>query len=298
MSVIFRNYIPEPLFGQDYNKLRQLYLDCGTIVYSFCRWDWMITHSYLDEGALHKIGLWEENGNVVAVATFDTQIDGNCFLITKNGYEGLYPQMIEYAEENLGKDGKVRLSIEDDRQALQNAAHRLGYFPTQNKDYDAVFDIDMQQINYQLPEGFSIADLTQRNEPYQCGRIMWKGFNHELKGEGAFSPTPEQLKRLERQIDRPNVNPSLKIAVIAPDGNFAAFCGMWQDNATQNAFVEPVATDPQYRKMGLGRAAVLEGIRRCGKLGAKRAYVGSCQQFYYNIGFKPRLTSTFWEKKQ
>jgi predicted N-acetyltransferase YhbS len=70
---------------------------------------------------------------------------------------------------------------------------------------------------------------------------------------------------------------------------------MWYDSETDYALVEPVATIPAYRKMGLGKAAVLEGVKRCGELGAKRAYVGSSQQFYYKIGFRPVPGGTFWE---
>ena len=94
-----------------------------------------------------------------------------------------------------------------------------------------------------------------------------------------------------------NVNPDIKIAVAAPNGDFVSYCGMWHDAASQSVLVEPVATDPDYRKMGFGRAAVLEAVRRCGGLGAKRAFVGSSQQFYYQIGFRPFSTSTFWELK-
>jgi predicted N-acetyltransferase YhbS len=46
--------------------------------------------------------------------------------------------------------------------------------------------------------------------------------------------------------------------------------------------------------MGLGRAAVLEGIRRCGALGATVAYVGSDQPFYLSIGFEVLYTSECW----
>ncbi len=70
---------------------------------------------------------------------------------------------------------------------------------------------------------------------------------------------------------------------------------MWFDPRTGNAHVEPVATDPKYRKMGLGKAAVLEGVIRCGKRGAQSAFVGSSQQFYYNIGFDPIGGDTAWE---
>lgn len=58
--------------------------------------------------------------------------------------------------------------------------------------------------------------------------------------------------------------------------------------------MEPVATDPDYRKLGLGKAAALEGVKRCRDLGAKVAFVGSSQQFYYNIGFRPYSTKTWW----
>ena len=65
------------------------------------------------------------------------------------------------------------------------------------------------------------------------------------------------------------------IVVEAPDGRFVSYCGMWYEPVHSIAYVEPVATDPDYRRMGLGRAAVMEGIRRCGALGATEAWVGS-----------------------
>ena len=61
--------------------------------------------------------------------------------------------------------------------------------------------------------------------------------------------------------------------------------------------MEPVATDPDYRGMGLGRAVVSEALRRCGELGAKQAVVGYGQQFYYNMGFYPIFSVTYWENQ-
>jgi predicted N-acetyltransferase YhbS len=49
---------------------------------------------------------------------------------------------------------------------------------------------------------------------------------------------------------------------------------------------------------GLGKAVVLEGVNRCGKLGAKHAYVLSSQQFYYNIGFYPYQNDIWWIHKK
>ncbi len=93
------------------------------------------------------------------------------------------------------------------------------------------------------------------------------------------------------------INPELMMAVVSPEGNYVAHCGMWYRPDDSYCYVEPVATDPEYRKMGLGKAVVLEAIRRCGRLGAKQAVVASRQQFYYNIGFTPIYTATWWEPK-
>ena len=95
----------------------------------------------------------------------------------------------------------------------------------------------------------------------------------------------------------PHFRRDLTIVVEAPDGAFAAFSGLWFEPVNKFAYVEPVATDPAYRRMGLGRAAVLEGIRRCGELGATVAYVGSDQPFYLTMGFKKLFTQNCWIKR-
>jgi len=48
--------------------------------------------------------------------------------------------------------------------------------------------------------------------------------------------------------------------------------------------------------MGLGKAAVLEGIRRCGALGATVAFVGSDLPFYQALGFMKVFDSCCWVK--
>ena len=66
------------------------------------------------------------------------------------------------------------------------------------------------------------------------------------------------------------------------------------EEKNQFAYVEPVAIDPDYRRLGLGKVAVLEGIQRCAELGAKEAFVGSDQLFYQAIGFQKVYNSECW----
>ena len=48
---------------------------------------------------------------------------------------------------------------------------------------------------------------------------------------------------------------------------------------------------------GLGKAAVMEGIRRCASEGAIVAYVGSDQEFYTSMGFTERHTAACWLRR-
>lgn len=60
------------------------------------------------------------------------------------------------------------------------------------------------------------------------------------------------------------------------------------------AYVAPVATDPDYRR--LGRAAVLESIRRARERGATAAFVGPEQEFYLSFGFEDVHPNNYWLK--
>lgn len=294
--VDFKTYNPEPLFGEDYHKLRAFLVKLDSHNYSFGRWDWMITHSYLDKSGLPKIGLWEDDGAVVAAATYDCGL-GSAYLLADETHRDLRGELLDYAQSALAKDGAFQVLILDGDTELQDIAAKQGFLPTQNKECDAVYPIDLSAIHYALPEGFRITSMREKYDLYRYGQVLWKGFNHESKGEGPFAPKEEDFQRGELSFKRPNVNLDLKIAVVAPNGDFVSYCGMWFDPGCKSALVEPVATDPAYRKMGLGRAAVLEAVKRCGQLGAKRAFVGSSQQFYYSIGFRPYATSTWWHRK-
>jgi GNAT superfamily N-acetyltransferase len=293
--VTFRNYNPNPLFGDDYYALRNFLIELDSHNYHFGRWDWMITHGYLDKSGLPHIGLWEDGGKIIATATYDCAL-GKAYLLMADSHRRLGEELLIYAKNALAKDGVFRALILDGDADMQETAARNGFRPTQDRECDAVIPIGAGKLNYSLPDGFAVTSMAETYDLYKYGQVLWKGFNHEADGEGPFNFRHEDLPEWEIGFKRPNCNLDLKIAVVAPDGSFVSYCGMWSDGASKSALVEPVATDPAYRKMGLGRAAVMEAARRCGALGATRAFVGSSQQFYYSIGFRPYATSTWWEQ--
>lgn len=296
MSIRFRTYSAQAGITEDYHKVRDFFIRLGYAEFTYARWDWMTTHGYLDKSAVGRIGIWEDDGQIVGVATFDCQL-GDAFCLTFPEYAFLKKEMLLYAKDNLSKEGKFGVVIADNDVKFQDIAAQLGFYATVSKENDAVFYLEKTSTAYDLPKNIHITSMKETFDHYQYLRVLWKGFNHELNGEGEFQYTEEKERQSKEAMLRPNVDLNLKVAAVAPDGNFAAYCGMWYDPKAGYAVIEPVATDPQYRKLGLGKAVVLEGIKRVGELGAKIAFVGSSQQFYYSIGLRPYSTATIWKQK-
>lgn len=299
MDVRLRSYSGSVDFAGDYAPLRNFLAQLNEPNYLPGRWDWMYTHPNLEADGLTRIGLWEEAGRVVALATYDTQL-GRAHLLRLPGYEepALLHSMLEYARQHLSKAGCFEVLIADGDRPLQQAAASLGYHPTQDGERCAYCPLTETSPSRPLPPGYSLISLAERCDIYQYGRVLWRGFGHEQRGEGRYAPGPDDLAQMEQALLRPNVDLSLKLAAVAPDGGFVAYCGTWLSPDGQSALVEPVATDPDFRRMGLGRAVVMEALHRCAQLGARRAFVGSSQQFYYAIGFRPYATHTWWRPRE
>lgn len=153
MTATFKKYNPEPLFGEDYVKIRDFLIELDSHNYHFGRWDWMITHGYLDKSGMPKIGMWEDGGMLVGLATYDCGL-GKAYLLTLPCRETLKEEMLMYAAENLSKDGGFQVLILDGDLQMQDIAAKHGYFPTQDRESDAVIPINGADLSYTLPDGY------------------------------------------------------------------------------------------------------------------------------------------------
>lgn len=296
MPVAFRTYAAQKGFSPDYMRVHDFLVrinrgELSSPNFPWGRWEWMFCLAHIfDTEHLDRIGLWEENGELVALASYESEL-GEAWFCVDPRYAFLKEDMLRYASRALEKDGKFRALIPDSDAAFQAVAARMGFFPTQEHEALAALPLDEPLLEHSLPEGFSLVSLAEDYDLKRYNRVLHRGFGHE--GE---APEDEQtLKERAHELSGPHSELSLKIAVKAPNGDFAAYCGMWHLPGAADALVEPVATDPAYRRMGLARAAVLSACARCALRGAKVAYVGSLLQFYYELGFRPLPRETWWE---
>ncbi len=138
-----------------------------------------------------------------------------------------------------------------------------------------------------LPDGFVVRsvrgeeDVEARAEVH---RAAWARPNFE-----SFM-TAERYREF---MKAPDYRPELDIVAVAPDGRFGASAMVWLDEENALGHYEPVGTNPEFRRMGLGKAVLWEGLRRVRALGATDATVCPLENdpvamgLYTSAGFQP-----------
>lgn len=258
-------------------------------------WDYMHSHPNLDESVLDRIGVWEDNGEIVGVAHYES-VFGEAFFECHPDYQDLKSEMLEYAEEYLSETGngekKLRIYTNDFDTPFESLVNEAGYQRVEGPLRPlSQMTIPSDIPEPELPDGFRLLSLADENDLTKIDRVLWRGFNHP--GE---PPAGGEEDRRKMQSS-PNFRKDLTIVVADSEGFFRAFCGFWYVLEHNYGVIEPLATDPDFRRMGLARAGIWEGVRRCRDLGAEIIYVGSDQPFYLSLGFKILYKTRSWLKE-
>ncbi|MFN8443501.1 MAG: N-acetyltransferase [Caldilineaceae bacterium] len=137
-----------------------------------------------------------------------------------------------------------------------------------------------------LPAGFSVRPLAGEAEASAYVALH----------QAAFQSKSMTIDWRKRTLQHPAYRPNLDLVVEASNGELAAFCICW---FTQSGFdgqpagqIEPLGVAEQYHRHGLGRAILLEGIRRLRAQGAQNIYVetdnyrDAAMALYEAVGFR------------
>ena len=297
MSATFHPYRPERDLLRVAEFLQRTYpADDRNANWLRARWEYMVFQVSGDlPAALPAIGVWEDGGEIVAVVTGEGD-PGEAYLQVDPAYGPLRPAMLAHAEAALSAaaDGRRRLTVyvnEFDGE-LAAAVAAAGYVRADDgPNVTARLDLSGEAPAMPLPAGYTLTDRAHDNDLALINRVLWRGFNHP-------GPPPEKYVAGRADVEgAPLYRPELVVMAKAPEGHYVSYCGVWYEPATRVAYVEPVATDPDYRRQGFGRAAVLGAAWRAAGLGATRAIVISGQAFYHALGFRPLFAYYLWRKE-
>jgi hypothetical protein len=153
-------------------------------------WEYMHSHPMLDASALPHIGIWEENGEIVAVANYESS-PGEGFFQFHPAYRQLRTEMLDYAEQHLTgvstEDGRRYLGayINDFDQEFQALVHEPR--DTRRRRIGNVRCIASTSRSpsprLPLPAGFTLKSLADEPDWGKVHQVMYQGFNHGAVGE-------------------------------------------------------------------------------------------------------------------
>ncbi|UBF27369.1 GNAT family N-acetyltransferase [Kovacikia minuta CCNUW1] len=154
-----------------------------------------------------------------------------------------------------------------------------------------------------LPSGFILRLVNGANEAQAWVDLFNQSFvdhwnHHELKLDDHLY-----------WLNAPTYQPELDLVAIAPDGTLAAFCYSEinpeynQRTGRKLGHVHLLGTRRGFRRMGLGRAILLESLHRFKAAGMETARLGvdtqnpsGARRLYESIGFSPVKTGIAFEK--
>lgn len=290
MSYKIERYRECKRFNEQYKEIYQFLLVNADKGYNehfhWGRFEWMMCHSFLEIKELEKIALFRDENNIlVGLVTYDTCYDDQTYLIHSVDDKKLLKMMIDFAVQNYKIEGKTRIKANQNDVALNEVLAENGFVQS-HKD-NSILEMDLQwDMNYVIPQEFTISSKNFEIDDWKYQMVLHKGFDNE----GIPEKWDEELLK-----PTPNLKASLKVFALKGE-EYCAHCGVWYTQG-ETAYIEPVVTIPEYRKMGLAKAVVYEAISRAKELGAKRVVVLSWEEFYYKIGFEMSSEVWCWEKE-
>lgn len=258
------------------------------------RWEYMHYHPNITQVDRGSFGVWEAEDEIVALVHLE-HYAGRAYFQIDRAHADLKAEMLAHAENHLCASthgGRaLTLYINDRDSTFQAIAREAGYRKRSRSEEMSSLAIPSRPSAVSLPDGFEFKSVAEDKDMQELHRLLYRGFNH------GDEPPDDGIAAREFMQSAPNYETELNIVVEAPGGHFASYCGIWYEPVSRIAYVEPVATDPDYRRMGLAGAAVREGIRRCAARGATVAYVGAILPVYLSLGFRQIFKCSTWQRE-
>jgi ribosomal protein S18 acetylase RimI-like enzyme len=232
-----------------------------------------------------RFRIWEEEGEPVAWAWIRRPATLGHEIHPRHRGGALHDELLDWFE-TAAEDDELRVS------SLTTDPERLAFLRARGYEIEPAaraFAYHLRELgdlpDPVLPDGYRLrtvepADLEARVELH---RVVW-------------APSRVTLESfLKLQTVWP-YRPDLDCVVEAPDGSLVAYCLAWLDDANRVGELEPVGTDPDYRRRGLASAVCLFALNRLKEEGATLGIVYSiagseATALYESIGLRQHTRS-------
>ncbi|MBP1040212.1 GNAT family N-acetyltransferase [Vagococcus sp. BWB3-3] len=248
----------------------------------------------LEGGFERTCGIWEDRQGIVALVMTEggTQWEETFFLFRSDEDKSteLLPRMCEFAERFTSRvsadqqQNQYRLCLPSSDLVIANFLRKRGYQRTTDKERTLIKPYsDPEEVI--LPEGFTIHD-GRTVTPFYTALAHNHSFRYNQENDGG-------QRGFEKIRQMPDYRPELDLVVFDPEGQPAGLANFWVSDKTDIAVLEPLGVVWWYRRLGLGKALITEGINRTRVHGCTQL-IGGDQPFYWALGFEPQRTDDYW----
>jgi len=242
------------------------------------------------------IRLWHDNqGKLVAYAILGEDPSFDCQVLPEYEWSGIEAEALAWAETRIGelrkRDGQ-QWSGKFVSGARQDDAKRIAFLEQHGFRYSGEFaEVNMLRALAEpipetvVPPGCQVRALAEAGDTSNragAEREVWLPWTVGNVSDDDYA----RLMRL------PGYHRELDVVAVAPDGIIAAYVNGWIDPVNRIGDFGPVGARPAYRRQGLTRAVLLEGLRRMQARGMDRVCVSTgvsntpALRLYESVGFK------------
>ncbi|HEX2914763.1 MAG TPA: GNAT family N-acetyltransferase [Chloroflexia bacterium] len=257
-----------------------------------------------------SVQLWEIEGKLVGMAALmelkaEEALDGylNYYVHPEHRQGHLEKQILEWAEARWTKADKPQklkrnllTSAKTEQTAKINSLERHGFTVIR---YFLVMERSLSEAlpALALPEGFQLRQVSGEADAERWVAMFNQSFVDH------FNFHPMTVENYLHELNNPEYFAENDLVVVAPGGEFAAFCYLHVPEAEnvqsrcREGWIDLLGTRRGYRKMGLGKAALLAGLRRLQALDMETALLSvdadsptGATRLYESVGFAKRST--------
>jgi hypothetical protein len=310
MQLTLRPYRTEDDYWRIRNFLREVFLLNGRREHSWHvarldYWRWhFVRNLQVCDPVEHVITIWENgDGQIAAVAHpvgwGEVRLQVHPHFCTA----ALEDEMLAYAEEHLpdrSQAGKQIIYVpvfSADAQRLQVLAHR-GYSRLSGRVHHWRRDLDTPLPEVPAAPGYTIRAMGEHAEHPARSWASWRAFHSDepvknYDGDWSWYQNIQSAPLYRRDLD---------IVAAGSNGEIAAFSTFYYDDFTRSAVAVLVGTAAEHQRRGLGRTAMVEGLRRLQRMGCTRvlanAYDPPADALYGSVLGTKEVSETWFKEMQ
>jgi mycothiol synthase len=242
------------------------------------------------------IRLWHgKQGKLVAYAILGEDPSFDCQVFPEYEWTGIEAEAMDWAEMRLRE-----LRMHDAKRwgghlvsgARRDDARRIAFLEQRGFRYSGEFtEVNMlRSLEIPIPEtvippGCQVRALAETGETSRragAQREVWLPWTVGDVSDADYA----------RCMGLPGYHRELDVIAVAADGVIAAYVNGWVDPVNRIGDLGPVGARPAYRRQGLTRAVLLEGLRRLKARGMDRVCVSTgvsntpALRLYESVGFE------------